>query len=164
MPGELEIGSSCAQDTFALGKRLGQILRPGEAVGLIGELGSGKTVFISGVCAELGCTSLVTSPTFTLMHRYTGKIPIFHFDCFRLKNARELAGIGFDEIVSSGENLVLVEWADHLRGFFDDWTFEIQFFFSAEAEGQRLLLFRTQQEKRLNALSSNLSESWSKTS
>ncbi len=95
------------------GRRFAQSLARGDVVCLTGELGAGKTHFAKGVVAGLGGDAEeVTSPTFTIMHEYReGRIPVFHFDLYRLESDRELQHIGWDDYLQ-GDAVCLVEWAD----------------------------------------------------
>jgi len=87
-------------------------LTAGSVVKLIGDLGSGKTEFVKGMAKGLNCESLVTSPTFTLVHEYHGgRLPLFHMDLYRLDHEAELDNIGFEDYVRAG-GVCVVEWAD----------------------------------------------------
>ncbi len=102
---------------------------PGAILALRGELGAGKTGFTKGLAAGLGSESVVTSPTFTIVHEYrNGRIPIYHFDFFRLDDARSLASLGLDEYFF-GNGVSVIEWADRFPEIIPDharWvTFEI---------------------------------------
>ena len=100
-------------ETVAFGRRLAADARPGDVWALIGDLGAGKTHFVQGVCAGLGVLAAATSPTFALVHEYTGgRLPVFHFDFYRLENASEALALGWEEYVDEGGGLMLVEWAD----------------------------------------------------
>ena len=101
------------EETVALGHRLAAGARPGDVWALAGDLGAGKTHFVQGVCAALGVLAAATSPTFALVHEYTGgRLPVFHFDFYRLENAAEALALGWEEYVDEGGGLTLVEWAD----------------------------------------------------
>ncbi len=101
------------QETVALGHRLAAAARPGEVWALVGDLGAGKTHFVQGIVAGLGANVAVTSPTFTLVHEYTGgRLPVFHFDFYRLEGASEALALGWEEYLDEGGGLTLVEWAD----------------------------------------------------
>ena len=104
-------------ETFALGRRTGQTLRPGSLVVLQGELGAGKTVFARGVAAGLGIAeSEVSSPTFTLVQEYRGgRLPLFHADLYRLEGEQEIEALGIDAMLQGG-GAVLVEWGERLPG------------------------------------------------
>ena len=94
---------------------MGRLLRPGDFVALLGELGTGKTEFARGVAEGCGVPSdAVASPTFALIHRYEGRIPLLHADLFRLASEEELYGTGYHELRDSGEAAVVVEWADRI--------------------------------------------------
>ena len=98
-------------ETFALGEKLAASLRAGDVVALDGDLGAGKTHFIKGLAAGLGHTGDVTSPTFTLVHEYTGgRLPLYHFDFYRLETDDEALRIGLDDYLTAG-GIVAIEWA-----------------------------------------------------
>jgi tRNA threonylcarbamoyladenosine biosynthesis protein TsaE len=98
---------------MALGRRIAATLHGGEVLALCGNLGTGKTHLAKGIAAGLGCDpSGVTSPTFTLVHEYRGgRLPIFHFDFYRLEEEDEVWRLGFEEYLEEG-GVILVEWAD----------------------------------------------------
>ena len=99
-----------------LGSRLGKVASPGLVVGLIGDLGAGKTTFVRGVAngAEVSPEQMVASPTFVLIHEYEGRIPVYHFDTYRLANPEAFADLGAAEYFD-GDGICLVEWADRVR-------------------------------------------------
>jgi tRNA threonylcarbamoyladenosine biosynthesis protein TsaE len=103
------------QATRALGCKLGRLARPGLVVLLAGELGAGKTCFAQGVAEGLGvpADSPVTSPSYTLLNIHHGRLPLYHFDLYRLTSVTDLEDLGYDE-VAEGDGITLVEWADRL--------------------------------------------------
>ena len=103
-----------AEETQALGERLGARLGPGDVVACIGELGAGKTCFIQGLARGLGVTADVTSPTFVLVNQYRGRLLVNHLDAYRTESLTELADIGVEEMLH-GDGVTVVEWADKLR-------------------------------------------------
>ena len=99
------------EETFAHGRALAESLRAGDVVALDGDLGAGKTHFVKGIAAGLGCEGDVTSPTFTLVHEYTGgRLALFHFDFYRLESEDETLRLGLDDYLGAGGVLV-IEWA-----------------------------------------------------
>jgi len=104
--------------TLQLAEKTAKGLKLGMVVALTGEIGSGKTVFIKGLARGLGVkdSSEVKSPTFVLLHLYEGRVPIHHFDLYRLERENELDAIGFDDFVSDPEAISLVEWAERAPG------------------------------------------------
>jgi tRNA threonylcarbamoyladenosine biosynthesis protein TsaE len=105
-----------AEETQALGVELGQGLKPGGLVALRGDLGSGKTCMIQGICRALEVADYVTSPTFILINEYAGRLqgrdlPVYHFDLYRLRGAEELENLGAEEYFY-GRGISLVEWAE----------------------------------------------------
>jgi len=104
-------------ETILEGKKLGQTLLPGAVVALYGDLGAGKTAFTRGLAAGLGIDVCVSSPTFTIVNEYDGKIPLFHFDMYRLENESELYDIGWDDYQERG-GVCAVEWSEKVPGAF----------------------------------------------
>lgn len=100
-----------SEETFRLGRRIGEKLRPGDTVALSGDLGSGKTCLIQGICNGLNVPTPATSPTFTLINEYAGRLRVAHFDLYRLDDPKEVLDLGFDEYVES-DRVCLIEWAD----------------------------------------------------
>lgn len=100
------------EETFALGKKIGEMARPGEIYTLTGDLGVGKTVFTQGVAAGLGITEPVSSPTFTIIQEYdSGRLPFYHFDVYRIGDIEEMDEIGYDDYFF-GQGICLIEWAN----------------------------------------------------
>lgn len=103
---------SSPEATHAWGRDLAATLRAGDVIALCGQLGAGKTQASMGIVAGLGSQAAVTSPTFTLVHEYLdGRLPVFHFDFYRMERAEEVLGLGWDEILDE-PGVVIVEWAD----------------------------------------------------
>jgi tRNA threonylcarbamoyladenosine biosynthesis protein TsaE len=104
--------SKSAEQTIAAGHAYGEEARRGDVFALTGDLGAGKTQFVKGFVAGLGSTAGVTSPTFVLIHEYGGgRLPVYHFDFYRLESREALLRLGFDEYVF-GDGVSLIEWAD----------------------------------------------------
>lgn len=99
------------EETFALAYRLARKLRGGELIALEGDLGAGKTVFVKGLAQGLGIEEPVTSPTFSLIHEYEGRISLFHFDVYRLGSPEEIEELGYEEYFY-GPGVTAVEWSD----------------------------------------------------
>lgn len=100
------------QDTYELGKRIGETAEAGSVITLIGDLGVGKTVFTQGLAAGLGITEPVNSPTFTIVQIYEGgRLPFYHFDVYRIGDVSEMDEIGYEDCFY-GEGVCLIEWAD----------------------------------------------------
>jgi tRNA threonylcarbamoyladenosine biosynthesis protein TsaE len=106
--------SPSEERTRELGAALGRVLQPGDVVGLVGELGSGKTTLVQGIARGAGARGYVASPTFTLVREYEGRLRLYHVDLFRLQ-PEDLEGIGFDDLLEA-DGAVLVEWADRAAG------------------------------------------------
>src|SRR5512140_2451507 len=115
------------EETISSGARFARRLSAGQIVALIGELGSGKTRFIKGVCLGLGVKEHVASPTFTIVNEYLGDtLPVYHFDFYRMKSPRELREIGFDEYLD-GSGVCLIEWADRVIEMLPPRRYEVRF-------------------------------------
>lgn len=108
-----DVLSHSPEETRALGVRLGGVLQPGDFVGLVGDLGAGKTHFVRGVAEGLGVdTTQVASPTFAIVYPYEGgRLPLYHADLYRLADYDELYATGFMDLIG-GPGAVLVEWID----------------------------------------------------
>lgn len=110
----MEIISTSVKQTQEIARRLAKSLSPGDVVALAGNLGSGKTVFVGGLAEGLGCFGAeAASPTFILMRRYQGKLPLNHFDLYRLRTLRQLQQIGYEEYFYS-DAVTVIEWADRI--------------------------------------------------
>ena len=101
------------EETIAVGEKIGRGLSAGDIVCITGDLGAGKTVIASGIAKGLGVkeTEYITSPTFTIVNEYSGTIPFFHFDVYRVHDPEGLYEIGFDEYFTAG-GVVCIEWAN----------------------------------------------------
>ncbi len=113
----LELVTTSPEQTRALGRLLGEILPPAALLLLTGDLGAGKTCFVQGLARGLQVPEdeAVTSPTFTLMNQYAGRIPLYHFDLYRLEGLGDLMDLGFEEYLH-GDGVSVVEWAERAEG------------------------------------------------
>ena len=114
-------------ETIKLGRRLGDALREGDAVALVGELGSGKTCFTKGVGLGLGISEnvIITSPSFSLVNEYEGRYTFFHMDGYRLESLSDFLAAGLDEYLYQ-EGVVVLEWADRWPEILPDWTIMVK--------------------------------------
>ena len=112
----MEFVTHSREETAALGGRLADALKTGRVVAFTGDLGAGKTAFVSGMARALGVEERVTSPTFTIVNEYEGgRLPLFHFDMYRLGGADELFHIGWEDYLSRG-GVCAVEWSENVTG------------------------------------------------
>ena len=103
------------EETIKSGEEFSRQLTPGSVVALIGDLGTGKTRFVKGISLGLGVKETVTSPTFTIVNEHLdGRIPLYHFDFYRLKTIAELDEIGYEEYIF-GNGICVLEWADMIQ-------------------------------------------------
>ena len=109
------IHTQSATETVQIGKQIGKLLRAGDVIALVGELGSGKTHLIKGLAAGVGVkrSNRIASPSFTLLHEYQGRIPFFHVDLFRLAREEEAEDLGLEEYFVRG-GVTAIEWADKI--------------------------------------------------
>ncbi|MBE5929891.1 MAG: tRNA (adenosine(37)-N6)-threonylcarbamoyltransferase complex ATPase subunit type 1 TsaE [Lachnospiraceae bacterium] len=103
--------SFSAEETYALGKKLGEEAKPGAVYCLSGDLGVGKTVFTKGFAVGLGVTDTVNSPTFTIVQEYKGRLPFYHFDVYRIEEPEEMEEIGYEDYFY-GDGACMIEWAE----------------------------------------------------
>jgi len=129
--------SNSPNETERFGHQFAKKIERGSILALTGELGSGKTQFVKGLAAGTGSTASVTSPTFTIIHEYTGgRLPVYHFDFFRLKNQQEAARLGLDDYFF-GDGVSVIEWADRFPDLIPDQVKWISF--EIRSENQRLI-------------------------
>lgn len=107
----LDLPSESVEQTRRLGVILGGLLAPGDVVLLYGELGAGKTAFAQGIGRGLGVAATVNSPTFTILKEYMGRLPLYHFDLYRIEDAGELESLGFADYFA-GDGVSVIEWAE----------------------------------------------------
>ena len=111
----MQITTHSADETQALGQRLAKRLLPGDVIAYFGDLGAGMTALTRGIAQGLGVTDLVTSPTYTIVNEYlTGRIPLFHFDMYRLGSSDELFDIGWEDYLARG-GVCAVEWSENVE-------------------------------------------------
>lgn len=126
-----------AAETEALGEAMAKQLRGGEILACYGDLGMGKTAFTRGLARGLGYYGRVTSPTFTIVNEYEGRIPLFHFDMYRLSGADELFDIGWEDYLDRG-GICIVEWSERVRDAIPDNAIAIRFC-RGEDENSRII-------------------------
>ena len=108
------------EQTELLGKKLAELLRPGDVIAYYGDLGAGKTAFTRGLAAGLGIREAVTSPTYTIVNEYlSGRMPLFHFDMYRLSSSEELFDIGWEDYLERG-GVCAVEWSENVADALTD--------------------------------------------
>ena len=110
----MEFLTNAPAETEKLGAALGRILQPGTVIAYRGDLGAGKTAFTRGLAKGLGCRELVTSPTYTIVNEYLGgRLPLFHFDMYRLSSSEDLFDIGWEDYLERG-GVCAVEWSENV--------------------------------------------------
>lgn len=136
----LQVPSESAQKTIYLGQKLAQLLKPGDVIRLEGDLGAGKTTFTQGVCAGLGVTTPVTSPTFTILHIYEGgRLPVYHIDAYRIEDFAEIDELGLEEFLD-GQGVSMVEWAEKIQPILPASYLQVELTYGLE-EGEREISF-----------------------
>ena len=105
------IETTSAKETFEAGYKLAQSVHPGQIYCLNGDLGVGKTAFVQGLAKGLGIDEPITSPTFTIVNEYSGRLPLYHFDVYRIGDIEEMDEIGYEDYFY-GEGLTMIEWAN----------------------------------------------------
>lgn len=132
--------SNSAAETEAIGRRLAENVGAGSVLALQGELGSGKTLFTKGFVAGMGSNAVVSSPTFTIVHEYRdGRLPVYHFDLFRVENRQSLMRLGLDDYFF-GDGVSVIEWADRFPEFIPEQARWI--LFDIKSENQRAVTFQ----------------------
>lgn len=134
----MEILSRSEAETEAAGEALAKTLSPGAVVAFRGDLGMGKTAFTRGLARGLGCTERVTSPTFTIVNEYPGRIPLFHFDMYRLPDEDALWDIGWDDYLARG-GVCAVEWSERVASALPPDTITVTLARHPEYESWRII-------------------------
>lgn len=117
--------TNCAQETEELGEKLGRILTPGTVIAYTGDLGAGKTAFTRGLARGLEIPERITSPTFTIVNEYEGgRLPLFHFDMYRLGSSDELFDIGWEDYLVRG-GVCAVEWSENVDDVLESDTIRV---------------------------------------
>jgi tRNA threonylcarbamoyladenosine biosynthesis protein TsaE len=140
----LTIITNSPEETKKIGKEIGKLARPGDLLAFYGELGAGKTCFIQGISQQLEVKDYVTSPSFTIINEYQGKIPIYHFDLFRLNSAEEILELGYEEYFY-GEGLTVIEWAEKIEQLLPREHLKIDIKFKDRYE--RIITFISQEDR-----------------
>ena len=110
----MEYMTNAPEETEALGEKLGKLLRPGTVLAYLGDLGAGKTAFTRGLARGLGCRETVTSPTYTIVNEYLGgRLPLFHFDMYRLASSDDLWDIGWEDYLDR-QGVCAEEWSENV--------------------------------------------------
>lgn len=135
-----EIVTCSSDETFSLGRRLGSLIEDGDFIALYGDLGSGKTRFTAGIVlgTSVPADIPVTSPTYTYMNEYHGRISLYHFDLYRIHTAHDILELGFEDIFY-GTGACVVEWADRIKGVLPHERLDITFLSIGDTE--RRLIF-----------------------
>ncbi len=134
----MEVVTNSEQETEALGARLAEKLEPGAVLAFTGDLGAGKTAFTRGLARGLGITERVTSPTFTIVNEYLGgRLPLFHFDMYRLGGPEELYDIGWEDYLARG-GVCAVEWSEIVSDALEPGTVRVDLRRGAH-DGQRIV-------------------------
>ena len=120
--------SNSPEETYKIAYEMGQKAVPGTVIAMSGDLGAGKTLFTQGLAAGLGVKEPVSSPTFTILQIYdSGRLPLYHFDVYRIEEPEEMQEVGFDDYVF-GEGVAVIEWAPCVRELLPDEYVEINIY------------------------------------
>lgn len=125
-----------ADQTIALGTRLGSYLKKGDVVALQGSLAAGKTTITKGIAQALGVADTITSPTFCLISEYQGKMPLYHFDVYRLQGADDFANLGAEDMIY-GDGVCLIEWSEKIMDELPKKTIIVRLQVSDDAPNER---------------------------
>ena len=148
--GIFEVNS--ADETLKMGEEFAKNANPGTVIALIGDLGVGKTVFTTGIAKGLGITDHVTSPTFTILESYyNGRMPLHHFDVYRIGDVEEMEEVGFDDCVYS-DGITIIEWAGIIEEIIPKGTYvvNIQKDLSKGNDYRKITITKTTKEGYLN--------------
>jgi tRNA threonylcarbamoyladenosine biosynthesis protein TsaE len=134
------IHTNSAEETMALGERLGNRLKAGDVIALFGDLGAGKTTLAKGIALGLGVADDIHSPTFTLIHEHIGPTPLYHVDLYRLESETEVDALGIEEYVY-GDGVTIIEWADRMKSLLPTDRLDIELRMKGDTD--REMIFQT---------------------
>ncbi|MBN3039353.1 MAG: tRNA (adenosine(37)-N6)-threonylcarbamoyltransferase complex ATPase subunit type 1 TsaE [Candidatus Omnitrophica bacterium] len=142
----MKIITHSAQETVKLGALLGKRLKAGDVIGLVGELGSGKTTLVKGIAYGLGASEKeeISSPSFVLIKEYKARIPVFHFDLYRLGGLKDVEQLGIEEYLFD-QGVCLIEWAEKMKVLLPDY---LQIRIKIKGENKREFAFSANDNKR----------------
>ena len=145
---DINISSNGPGETKEIGRQIGKQLTRGDVVALTGSLGAGKTCLIQGLVNGLGAeTDCVTSPSFVLINEYQGRMPVYHFDIYRLSSEKEVLDLGYEEYID-GHGVTIIEWADKICGLLPPRTINIRL--TITGPEKRLIGIQSRHELGLN--------------
>ena len=137
----MQITTESVEQTEALGRALAARLQPGDVIAYTGDLGAGKTALTRGIAAGLGIEEPVLSPTYTIVNEYrSGRLPLFHFDLYRMDSPEELFDIGWEDYLARG-GVCAVEWSEHAEGAFEEEPIWVDIR-RGESDDQRIISIR----------------------
>lgn len=144
----LTVTTSSPEETMALGQELAKLLGPGDVVALFGSLGSGKTTLVKGMAQGLGVDPrAVRSASFLLLQEYRGRLPVFHFDAYRLEGPQDMFNLGCDELFW-GEGISVIEWADRVEESLPEEYIKISLFIETPEKRRITLSYPPKAEQR----------------
>ena len=146
--------SHSPQATQTLGSKLGELVKPGDVILLLGALGAGKTCFVQGLARGLGIEENISSPSFVLLREYKGRLPLYHIDLYRLEQLPEIADLGLDDYFY-GDGVSVIEWANRAKELLPTEHLLLEFII-VSARQRRLML--TSEGKHYQDLLTQLSE------
>lgn len=135
------------EETINLGKEIAQNLTPGDIIAIYGDLGSGKTEFVKGICEHFKVDEIVTSPTFTIVNKYNGMIDdspivLYHIDLYRIDKESELIEIGFEEYLNDSSAITLIEWAEK-TSLIPQNAIQVNIFLDNDDDNKRLITIKS---------------------
>ncbi|HJR24834.1 MAG TPA: tRNA (adenosine(37)-N6)-threonylcarbamoyltransferase complex ATPase subunit type 1 TsaE [Acidimicrobiales bacterium] len=133
----LTVATASVEATRDVGAAVAGLVRPGDVVVLAGDLGAGKTAFVQGFGRALGVAERITSPTFTLVHVYEGRLPIHHLDVYRLDQLAEAVDLGLAEMLDDG-GVVIIEWGDEILPVLPNDLLEVRLTLGAEDDDRTI--------------------------
>lgn len=158
-----EHATASEAETLAIARHFAGTLERGDVVALYGELGTGKTRFVKGICAAFGADGHVSSPSFVILNRYEGEdrserpLFLYHLDLYRVRSIEEIYDLGFEEF-AYGENITLIEWSEHLRSLMPAKRFDVRLFYGDEVDQRRISIQWVEEENRSGKVGKAVSE------
>ena len=142
----LVFNSKSAEETIALGEKIGALLTAGDIIAMEGTLGAGKTTITKGIAKSLLIADDITSPTFCLVSEYLGKMPLYHIDVYRLDGAEDFQGLGVEDMLY-GDGVSVIEWSEKIKGELPKHTITLRL--EPQSDGSRTITLENWQHEKL---------------
>lgn len=140
--------SKSQEQTYELGKKIASLVKAGDILCLKGELGAGKTALSKGIGAGLGIEDYITSPSYTIINEYNGRLPLYHFDVYRINDMDEMYELGYEDYFN-GRGICVIEWADSIKPLIPKEAIWIELQYNNNENEREIIIYGENLEEKL---------------